>query len=121
MHKKAAVLLLMLATLPLQAGERLTMRVTPMVAREPAFLTVRAMVAADADNRVLQVVVESADFYRSSAIDLQGAEAPPLNVFEFRNLPTGDYDVTSTLFDSHGRRVSSSKQFRVVQSPGSGR
>ena len=121
MIRKAAIALVVAMNLPLTAGERLTMRVTPAMAREPAVLTVRATVEADTDNRALQIVVQSADFYRSSAIELEGAQAPRLNVFEFRNLPTGNYDVTSTLIDSHGQRVSASRLFRVVQPPGSGR
>jgi hypothetical protein len=121
MIRKTALLLVVAMNLPLAAGERLTMRVSPAVAREPALLTVRATVQSDVDNRALEVVVQSTDFYRSSSIQLEGSEAPRLNVFEFRNLPSGDYDVTSTLVDSHGQRVSTSQLFRVVQSPGSGR
>ena len=121
MSRKSAILLVLAMAFPLEAGERLAMRVTPAMALEPAVLTVRAMIEADADNRTLEVVAQSADFYRSSSIQLDGQSAPRLNVFEFRNLPTGMYEVTSTLTNSHGQRVSASKLFRVAPAPGSSR
>jgi hypothetical protein len=61
----------------------------------------------------------SADFYRSSWVQLDGAGAPRLNVFEFKNLPTGTYDVTSVLVGSTGQRAIVSRTFRVAQAPGS--
>jgi hypothetical protein len=97
------------------------MRITPAMALEPAVLTVRTTIRADADNRVLEVVAQSADYYRSSAIELHGASAPVLNVFEFRNLPSGTYAVTSTRIDSHGRRAIAVRQFRVAAAPGGSR
>src|SRR5688500_1470898 len=97
MVRKAAVVLIVMVGLPVTAGERLAMRVTPAMAFEPAVLTVRTVIEADADNRVLEIVAQSADYYRSSSIELDGASAPRLNVFEFKNLPNGIYDVTSIL------------------------
>jgi hypothetical protein len=121
MIRKGAVLLLVMINLPLAAGERLTMRVTPAMALEPAVLTVRTFIESDAENRMLEIVAQSADFYRSSAIELDGASAPRLSVFEFKNLPTGTYEVTSTLIDAHGQRAQASRLFRVAPAPGSSR
>jgi hypothetical protein len=121
MLKKAILLGVVALVIPLSAGERLAMRLTPAMALEPAQLTVRATVAANPDNRLLEVVAQSADFYRSSAIELDGASAPQLNVFEFRNLPTGTYDVTTMLIDSRGQRIAASRTFRVAPSAGSSR
>ena len=121
MIRRAAFVLVLVVNLPVAAGERLALRVTPAMALEPAMLTVRATVEADADNRALEIVAQSADFYRSSSIQLDGASAPRLNVFEFRNLPTGTYEVTSTLTDSHGQRVTASRVFHVAPAAGSAR
>ena len=44
---------MMTATLPLGAGERLTMKVSPAVAFAPANLIVRAMTVPDPDNRAV--------------------------------------------------------------------
>ena len=92
MVKKAVFLCVLALSAPLDAGERLAMRVTPNMALEPARLTVRTVVEADSDNRGLEIVAQSADFYRSSSVQLDGASAPRLNVFEFKNLPTGTYE-----------------------------
>jgi hypothetical protein len=75
----------------LDGREPIRMRVSPMVAMAPGFLTVRVNIEAAAENRTLQVVAESPDFYRSSQIQLNGAQAAPIAVFEFRNLPSGFY------------------------------
>ena len=68
-------MLIAAATLPLGAGERMTMKVSPAVAFAPANLIVRATVDADADNRAIEIVAESTDFYRSSEIQLDGDQA----------------------------------------------
>jgi len=107
--------------LPSAAGEPLTMRVSPTLALEPALLTVQTTVESNADNRSLEIVAKSADFYRSSSIQLDGANAPRLNVFEFKNLPARTYDVTSVLVGSSGHRAIVSRVFRVAPAVGSPR
>ncbi|MBI3493477.1 MAG: hypothetical protein HY047_17105 [Acidobacteria bacterium] len=91
------------------------------MSRAPALLTVRVTVEAAADNRVLQVVAESSDFYRSSQVQIGGANATPLNVFEFRNLPTGLYQVTGVLVGVHGPRATVTRLAKVDPSVGSAR
>jgi hypothetical protein len=97
----------------LDAGESMRMQVSPSVARAPADLVVRVSVEAAADNRFLQVIAESPDFYRSSQIPMDGEHTPPLSVFEFRNLPSGLYSVTGVLIGVNGRRAVVSKIARV--------
>ena len=121
MLKKALFLCVLAIAFPVTAGERLAMRLTPAMALEPALLTVRTTIEADADNRGLEIVAQSADFYRSSWIQLDGVSAPRLNVFEFKDLPTGTYEVTSTLTDAHGQRMTALRVFRVAPAPGSSR
>src|SRR5688572_13285510 len=97
------------------------MKMSPATAFEPAVLTVRTVIEADAENRALEIVAQSADYYRSSSIQLDGASAPRLNVFEFRNLPTGTYDVMSVLVGSGGERATVLRRFQVAAAPGSAR
>jgi len=110
-----------LATNSLRGAEPLRVQVSPPVSRAPALLTVRVSIEATADNRALQVVAESPDFYRSSEISIDGTNAAPLNVFEFRNLPTGLYQVTSTLIGAHGTRATILKLAKVEPAVGSSR
>jgi hypothetical protein len=117
----ALALWLMLAASPLSGGEPLRMQLFPAVAREPAVLTVRVTVEAADENRVLQVVAESPTFYRSSEVQVDGKRSAPLNVFEFRNVPTGVYHVTSVLIGSHGQRATAFRVARVEPAVGSRR
>ena len=119
--KRVVLLCVFAVSIPLDAGERLAMRLTPAAALEPAVLTVRTVIETDADNRVLEIVAQSADYYRRSSIQLDGASAPRLNVFEFRNLPTGTYDVMSILVGSGGERATVTRRFHVAAAPGSAR
>jgi hypothetical protein len=80
--------------LPSGAGERVGLRLSPTIAAfAPANLRVVVLVEPDLDNRVLKVIAESPDFYRSSERPLEGAGAPRTNAFEFRNLPSGLYRI----------------------------
>ena len=110
-------ILMLTTTLPIGAGERITMRVSPAVAFAPANLIVRAMIEADDQNRSVQIVAESADFYRSSEVQLEGDKAPRTSMLEFRNLPPGTYEVRALLFGADGRqRAYARQQVNVIVS-----
>jgi hypothetical protein len=98
--------------------ESLSMRVTPEVALAPGFFTVTVTVETDAMNRSLEIVAESPDFYRSSRIQLDGERAPRFNRFEFRNLPTGLYQVTGVLIGANGPRAMTQRLAKVAPAPG---
>jgi len=105
------------STVRIGAGERLTLKVSPAVAFAPANLIVRTMILADADNRAVEIVAESEDFYRSSEIQLEGEKAARTTMFEFRNLPPGTYEVRASLLGANGeRRAMIRQQVNVLQS-----
>jgi hypothetical protein len=79
------------------ARGRLEMAVSPSFAFAPANLVVRTTVEADQNNRAIEIVADSGEFYRSSEIQLDGDRAPRTSVFEFRDLPRGTYRVHATL------------------------
>ena len=115
-------LLMATTTLPLGAGEPITMRVSPAVAFAPANLIVRATIAADSENRAVVVTADSADFYRASEMQLNGEQAPRTNTFEFRSLPPGSYEVRAILIGSDGRpRGTVRQQVNVIASGGGDR
>ena len=108
-------ILLVTATLPARAGDRMTLRVSPAVAFAPANLIIRTMIEADARNRAVEIVAESPEFYRSSEIQLDGENAPRTTTFEFRSLPPGMYEVKATLFGSDGAaRATVRHQMNVI-------
>jgi hypothetical protein len=86
-------------------ADKLTIRVSPAVSAAPAVVTVRAFVEADADNRALDFIAESRDFYTSTQVTLNGADSPRFNEIHFRGLPEGNYEVTVILMGTHGRRA----------------
>lgn len=109
--------LMLTTTRPIGAGERITLKVSPAVSFAPATLTVRATIPADADNRAVEIVADSEDFYRSSTIELEGDRAARTNTFEFRSLPPGLYHVRANLLGADGRsRASISQQVNVYPS-----
>jgi hypothetical protein len=113
-------ILMLASTLPIGAGERLTLKVSPAVAFAPANLVVRATILADVDNRAVEIVAESDDFYRSSEIQLEGEKAARTNMFEFRSLPPGTYEVRASLLGSHGETRATIRQQVNVLASGAG-
>jgi hypothetical protein len=113
-------IMIVTTTLPLGAGERLTMKVSPAISFAPASLVVRAMIEADVQNRAVQVVADSTNFYRSSEIQLEGEKAPRTSTFEFRGLPPGIYEVRATLIGADGRQRALTRQQVNVMPGGAG-
>jgi hypothetical protein len=106
---------------PLGAGQPLSLQVSPLTAMAPAFVRVSVAVEANPDNRSLEVVAQSADFYRSSRIALDGDHAPRRAVFEYRNLPPGLYEVSGVLVGDAGKRATVTRIVKVTAWAGSGR
>ena len=104
-------LLLLGALSGVDGAEPLRLQVTPAASRAPGLVTVRASIEADAENRLLEVVAASPDFYRRSEIEVNGAQGQRLNVFTFPNLPAGQYEFTAILIGTQGPRASA---FRVA-------
>jgi hypothetical protein len=104
----------------LDGGQPLILQVSPAVTPAPAFVRIRAVVEASDDNRSLEIVAQSSEFFRSSRIDLDGRNAPPLTVFEYPNLPAGMYEISGVLSGTGGKRVSVSRFVKVVSSAGDG-
>ena len=88
---------------PAGAGDKLVIQVSPAMAYEPATLAIRLSIEPDSNNRILLVVADSGEFYRSSEIQLDGERAPRTNVVWYRSLPAGDYDVQGVLVGADGR------------------
>jgi len=87
------------------AAEKLELRVSPSVSMAPASVVVRATVEHDADNRELEIVADSSDFYRRSVVDLDGEQAPKTTELKLIDIPGGEYEVTATLRTAHGERT----------------
>jgi methionine-rich copper-binding protein CopC len=102
------------------AHERLSVQVSPAMSFAPANLVIQTRLEPDAANRVMEVIAESDDFYRSSSIQLDGDRAPRTVRIEFRSLPPGEYQVTAVVIGSDGqRRAVARSQANVMETGGS--
>jgi hypothetical protein len=113
--------LAMMATTVTSAKEPLALRVSPAMSFAPADLMIRARVEPDADNRAMEVVAESGDFYRSSSIQLEGDRAPRTVTLEFRGLPPGEYAVTAVVIGNDGQRRGLARSHVNVMESGASR
>ena len=87
------------------ANEKLSLRVTPNVSSAPSTVIVKATVAKNSDNRWLHIEADSGAFYRSSAIQLDGENAPTVTEIRLPNLPGGEYTVMAVLRNSMGEQT----------------
>jgi hypothetical protein len=111
--------MLVLVAMPVgtRTGERLEMRVSPTVSMAPADLIVQMTIESNASNRALEIVAESDDFYRSSEIPLDGANAPHSPRMSFRSLPGGVYTVRAVLKGANERLLAQThREVSVVSS-----
>ena len=102
----------------LNAGDKLSLRVSPSVSNAPAEVVVTATVERDADNRSIEIAAESDDFFRSSLITLEGDQAPRTTQLHLKNLPGGEYTVMVVLHGSHGERTLARRTIVVMPSIG---
>jgi hypothetical protein len=87
------------------ATEKLSLRVTPNVSAAPSNVIVKATVAKNAANRWLSIEADSGTFYRSSAIQLDGDNAPTVTQIRLSNLPSGEYNVSAVLKTNDGEET----------------
>ena len=122
MRMRSALKVIVAATLmcaaPGNAADRLRIEVSPRISQAPAEVRIRAIVMPSAENRGLRVVADSGDFFRSSYLPLDGADAPPITDTSFKNLPGGEYEVTVTLVDSQGHATNVDRRTIMVTATG---
>jgi methionine-rich copper-binding protein CopC len=100
------------------AGDRLRIEVTPRISQAPAQVRIRAIVTPSAENRGLRVTADSGEFFRSSYLPLDGADAAPVTDTSFKNLPGGEYEVSVTLVDSQGHATYVDRRTIMVTTAG---
>ena len=107
-----------LAVAPMMGTESLKLSVSPAQSLAPANLRVRVTVEPNAVNRTVAVVAESDDYFRSSEMPLEGEEGPRTLFFEFRGVPSGDYQIRGVVGDARGHEIASAKQDVFVLASG---
>ena len=98
-----------------KAGDELTLRLTPRFVSAPGYLRSLIRVSPNEKNRVLRVEIDSAGYYRSSDIQLEGASAPMSHFVDWKEVPAGKYDLrVSVLGAGDDPRVVRTINFQVL-------
>jgi len=106
-----------LMTMTAAAKQPLSMQASPAVSFSPANLIIRTRVEPDPDNRAMEIVANSEEFYRSSTIALEGDRAPRVMRVEYRSLPPGQYEVTVALIGAGGQqKARATTHINVIES-----
>lgn len=96
------------------ADAPLRLRLRAHVVSAPSDFSGLVRLTPNADYRLLRVVLDSENFYRSSDIQLEGDHSPQNHFLAWRSLPAGNYRVVVTVFDTRGPRTQVSQEFLVI-------
>ena len=95
-----------------EAPVTLAVRPTVLFAGRDVRTTVRT--PRDPRNRELRIVVEAADYFKSSDVQLDGVDAPATHQFTWKELPSGAYRVEAILTRDDGERRIVTECFAVL-------
>ena len=96
-------------------ADELTLRLTPRFVSAPGYLRSLIRVAPHEANRMLRVEIDSAGYYRSSDIQLDGASAPTSHFVDWKEVPAGKYSLIVSVMGASGDpRVVRHLDFQVL-------
>ena len=104
-----------------RGSQRVAIRVSPVVAMEPAALTIRTTVEPSDENRKLSVTLDSEGYSTSSDIPLEGRNSARLSVLEIRDVPSGLYEIRAVLSSATGPIASTIQVVKIQPAPGRSR
>lgn len=116
-RRSVPLLILLLLSTDVRGNTPVSLRVSPSVSAAPATVRISVTVERNSANRTMEVVVESATFYRSSGFQLDAEWERRTHQLEYRSLPPGQYTVSAELFGDRGSRASA-RSLLTVRPPG---
>jgi hypothetical protein len=96
--------------------EKVSVKIRPVVLFAGRDVRATVRTPRDARNRELRIVVEGADFFASSDVQLDGVDAATTHLFTWRELPGGAYRVDAILLRAGGERTTVTSCFAVLTS-----
>ena len=112
-YRRVVFLFLVMAVAALQgsraslaaAGEstHVVIRVTPTMAIEPASVRILVVVERDPENRAMRIIADSATYFTSSEVSIDGDRGPRVRSILLRDLPAGEYTFTGEVIGERGR------------------
>ncbi len=108
------VALLLVGSVSWAADSPVTLSVRPTVVFAGRDVRATVRTPRDTRNRELRVVIEAADYYASSDVQLDGADAAATHQFNWKELPGGAYRVEATLTREDGGHQTATQCFAVL-------
>lgn len=99
---------------PSDTGAPVTLAVRPTVLFAGRDVRTTVRTPRDARNRELRIVVEAADYYAASDVQLDGVDAPATHQFTWKVLPSGAYRVEAILTRENGEQKTVTECFAVL-------
>jgi hypothetical protein len=96
------------------APDAVSVKIRPTVLFAGGEVRTTVRTPRDARNRGLRVIVESADYYASSDVQLDGADSVTSHQFTWKDLPGGPYRVDAILLREDGEKVTATHCFAVL-------
>ncbi len=90
----------------LDGASDLELVISSRITTAPSYVTSLVRLRPNPDNRVLRVTIDAPGFTRTSAVALDGHEAPANCRFYWRDLPPGLYDMVATVHGATGAVLS---------------
>jgi hypothetical protein len=78
-------------------------RVTPTMAIEPASVRILVVIEPDPENRAMRIIADSATYFTSSEVSVDGDRGPRVRSILLRDLPAGEYMFTGEAIGERGR------------------
>ena len=113
-HVPVTALLLLVAPAAAADGPAVTIKVRPAVLFAGGDVRTTVRTPRDARNRELRVIVEAADYYASSDVQLDGVDAAATHQFTWKQLPGGAYRVEAILLREDGVKETFTSCFAVL-------
>jgi hypothetical protein len=108
------VALLVVGAVSQAADAPVTLSVRPAVLFAGRDVRATVRTPRDVRNRELRIVVEAADYYAASEVQLDGDDAPATHQFNWKELPSGAYRVEAILTRADGERRTVAQCFAVL-------
>ena len=91
-----------------------TVRVSPVFAIEGSPVRAMVRVVPNSDNRLLRIMVDSENYFRSSDVELNGDDAATTHYLALNSLPAGEYSFFAVVYGTRGERARIMEEFRLL-------
>jgi hypothetical protein len=94
--------------------DRMVLTLSPQVTSVGAPVQALVRLAPNAENRLLRLMVDSGDYFRSSDVQLDGEDAASAHFLPLVGLPEGRYQLLAVLYDARGEVARGTQTLHLV-------